>query len=415
MFLKESACAYLMLPKFSQKISEQIKTKLTSSKNTFDITVDLLDEIHDAFRMYSSFFWDSHPLCRHSLEDTHPLITTKPETIQTEERKKWHERIRLEILDEQMLDHNQQPVARKAEKEPWLVLLGGGGASGKSFVLQFLRTNNIEKEILSAATESSLRDIRSHLQKRSKWIHLLEEGLRRKSGKQKEPKSFIVINADSIKLVDPIYRKISDYGDCRAASIVHNDSNKLALSILEESIDKKYNVIYDGTFSDIERSMPILKAATAKKYKILIVGVTVDTETAIRRSLERGWRTKRMVPIQNLIKAHKQFSTNFERYLPYTDAAILFDNTDRGDEVNWVRGWIQKEMAEQVPEAYPRVIAFKSPEKKCVASGMVSDCLAITDQEAYDQFLLKSQLNDKAVSLSEMGGDLGMRLGGVEG
>jgi predicted ABC-type ATPase len=251
---------------------------------------------------------------RHStLSDQDPLITTDTQTRHTRKtytegtptsvknitvdylkkrylaaRNKLHNSLinkRLKAGDVAAETVDEATGLTKGER-PVVIMLGGGGASGKGSTLDSLR----------------------------------EAGA---LGDQK----YVVVNPDDIKLELPEYKKMDKAGDYRAAAQVHEESSDIARALQNKAIEQRRHIIVDRTMGDGEKGVQDIRLFREAGYEVRLYGVTIDPSEALIRSVERYYRTGRMPHVPAMIKAHKGFNENLHLYLRDVDQAIIIDNT----------------------------------------------------------------------------------------
>ena len=196
----------------------------------------------------------------------------------TEERSILHDSIIKKIMDE--------GVSAKDGEKPLVVLMGGGGASGKGGVLKMLQ----------------------------------ESGEIPKSG-------FVHIDPDGIKEVLPEYELILNQKDFRAAMVVHEESSEIANEIIKLSVSGKKNLIVDKTMGKPESAIPQIEYFKANGYRVELVGVTVDPSEALIRALERYYGSGRLPFVPAMVQAHKGFNASYSEYAKLVDNARIFDNS----------------------------------------------------------------------------------------
>lgn len=224
--------------------------------------------------------------------------------------------------------------------KPVVIVLGGGGASGKGTVLKLLRK------------------------------------------KGKLPQGAVELDPDSFKTGDakhgldgiPEYGPIVAAGDSRAAAVTHEESSRLYKEALARGVRGRYNLVLDRTMSDPVKGVQELRALKDAGYEIRFIGVTADIESAIKRAVTRAnGPEKRYVPLKQLIKAHRGFSRAIAEYRSLVDEFALYDNNvEKGQD--------------------PVLIAF-------TAKG---DRIAVTDRARYNSFAAKGDLNESAGTYREL-------------
>jgi predicted ABC-type ATPase len=213
------------------------------------------------------------------LPEGHPLLTPT-DTINTPER----EAFRRNLVDEVLGDAHAPESGR-----PVVYLMGGGGASGKGFVLD---------ELQKAGTIPT-----------ENVVHLDPDG----------------IKADKI----PEYKRIVEAGDSRAAAVVHEESSTLAKRILAGAIDRRASIVYDVTLGDPRKAFDTLQRLRSEGYEIRLFGVSADADVAVLRNSSRAAESGRYVPIDMQLIAHRGFSRGFEAYAEMADSARLYDTNGR--------------------------------------------------------------------------------------
>ena len=116
--------------------------------------------------------------------------------------------------------------------------------------------------------------------------------------------------------------------DPKAAAYAHEESSTVAKEIQAGAIKNHYDFTLDGTGDGAYAKMEgKIKAAQAAGYKVAGKYVTVDTETAIERSMKRAEQTGRMVPEPVIREIHASVSDVFGKVIAndLLDSAELWD------------------------------------------------------------------------------------------
>ena len=171
-------------------------------------------------------------------------------------------------------------------ERPVVIMLGGGGASGKTGTLRQLRESGVLPE-----------------------------------------HNYVVVNPDDIKIKLPEYTKIEQAGDWRAAKQTHEESSDIGRALQNKAIDERRHIIVDRTMGDGEKAAADIRHFKENGYEIHLYGVTIDPSEAIIRSLERYYGSGRLAYTPALVKAHKGFNKNLHQYLRDADVAVIIDNT----------------------------------------------------------------------------------------
>jgi predicted ABC-type ATPase len=133
-----------------------------------------------------------------------------------------------------------------------------------------------------------------------------------------------MVNPDDIKAMLPEYNT----SDPKSAAFTHEESSYLSQKILEEGIARKIGLTLDGTGNSSaskvrSKFMPARRAG----YKIGAYYVTIPTEEAVKRSMERAKKSGRMVPPDVIRQTHQRVSATFPLIMNEFDFASLYDNS----------------------------------------------------------------------------------------
>eukprot|EP00124_Ichthyophonus_hoferi_P003928 Ihof_evm3s381 gene=Ihof_evmTU3s381 len=202
---------------------------------------------------------------------------------------------------------------------PTIIFMGGGMGSGKSTVVAKLTTMDF-------------------------W--------------QKYGSQVVVVEADALKLKDPVYQMLSLVGQ-GADHEVHTYSVQKAEELFLSAIQYRRDVVFDGTMSwlpFVQQTVAMVRDNThtytrgpgcvtledgqvvekyweisgtcepGPAYRVEMVGVTVDPEVAVQRAMVRELATGRGVPVEAQLKSHQMFSKEFENYVGLFDKVSLYDN-----------------------------------------------------------------------------------------
>lgn len=143
------------------------------------------------------------------------------------------------------------------------------------------------------------------------------------------PGNAVRIDPDAMKVKIPEYQQISAKGDRSAATVVHEESTDLANRSYHEARDLGLNMVIDGA-GDSEQGKFVRKLHEADDagYDVRSMYVTVPTDTAITRSVERAAETGRFMPVPKIKDQHRNVSRNFPEVakLPFISNMKVFDN-----------------------------------------------------------------------------------------
>ncbi|KAL6343636.1 hypothetical protein AAG906_025001 [Vitis piasezkii] len=229
------------------------------------------------------------------------------------------------------------PVAL-SERSPVLLLMGGGMGAGKSTVLK-----EIMKDAFWSGAEANC----------------------------------VVVEADAFKETDVIYRALSSHHHdmLQTAELVHQSSTNAASSLLVAALNEGRDVVMDGTLSwepfvqqtiamarnvhkrryrmgvgyDVAEDGTVTEnyweevpleeeeeqqkengQVARKPYRIELVGVVCDPFLAVVRGIRRAIETRRAVRVNEQVKSHKRFASNFQSYCQLVDNVRLYCSNAMG-------------------------------------------------------------------------------------
>ena len=200
----------------------------------------------------------------------------KVDGVWTDDRKELHRKIVSSFFE------GKTPV-----DDPVFYVLGGGPASGKTYVL------------------------------------------REKSKVVRPPANTVEVDVDEIKKMLPEYREGVLLGVERAAGYVHEESSELSKIIMQIANEKGYNILLDGTGDGSVASIT-KKIQDAKKAGHRVEGyyATVPTELALEREAKRAKESGRKVKREVVVGTHKKVSDILPQVADQFDVVYLYDTTD---------------------------------------------------------------------------------------
>ena len=171
------------------------------------------------------------------------------------------------------------------------------------------------------------------------------------------------IDSDELKKDLPEYREMMDTDPDNAAAYAHEESSAIAKRGMQAAMDNGYNYTLDGTGDgSVEGVRKKIQQARERGYEVNACYVTCPTEMAVKRSIERGERTGRNVPLDAVRSIHSKVSHIFPKVASDFDHVALFDTSG----------------------GKPVLIAECERGKE----------IRIVDQKRYDAFLAKDQEPD---------------------
>lgn len=183
-------------------------------------------------------------------------------------------------------------IKGEVKKNPDSILLGGGSASGKSWVTRVLV-----------------------------------------KGYHSEDEDITVIDCDKIKEMLPEYKRLIEDDPINMAPILHDESSDISEKLLDICIFENRNFIYDGTMKNYEKYNNLIAKLRENDYSVSVYVADVPVDEALRRNEERFLIEKRKVPEDVLVESHKQVVRTFLQLRKLVDSYRVLDTTGDSPEV----------------------------------------------------------------------------------
>lgn len=190
-------------------------------------------------------------------------------------REQLHDAIVAEVVNYA----NTPPAGQK----PIAILLGGGAASGKSYV----RDTLIDPALKAGGIRVGVCDPDAMKTRLPEWNYLLE----------------------------------NDPGS--AAGITHRESLRLTESAFYGLVAQGKNLLYDKCMRAVGDYRNKILNLHDCGYNVVVIGVTTDIDTA----LERAHMRERQLPDSKIRETHSGFATAWEFIKDYADDYQLYDST----------------------------------------------------------------------------------------
>jgi len=105
----------------------------------------------------------------------------------------------------------------------------------------------------------------------------------------------------------------------------HSEQSMLAITMLEETVDEKKDVVYVGSCLSVSAINTVLKKMKSKKYRTVLAIAYTSLSTALKRIAERK---EQPLDADIASEVHSYFSKKAERYMniPSIDEIYLYNN-----------------------------------------------------------------------------------------
>lgn len=183
---------------------------------------------------------------------------------------------------------NSMSFPKKGDR-PVAILIGGGTASGKTFI----RKKIIEKEVQKLGIVASTVDL------------------------------------DEIKEFIPEYKEYKKTNPDQAASLVHKESYDIGNLLLKKLIKNRQCFIYESTMSRTKKYKRLVNQLTKNDYETHVYITDVPLTVAIKRAEKRALITGRTVPKEIIKRTHKFVPQTFLAVKDDVNSYHIYD-TQRG-------------------------------------------------------------------------------------
>lgn len=178
-----------------------------------------------------------------------------------------------------------------------------------------------------------------------------------RSGHLKIPDNSVKVDPDEVKGEIPEYQSMQ-FKDPRGAFYVHEESSDVAEMARNYAIENEMDLFDDGTGDgSIEKLEEKVSKLRRNGHRIVASYVTLDTDTAVKRAMERGARSGRYVPETVVRGIH----ANVSRVFPQAVERGLFDEFSlydtRGDSPTLVASGQGKQMTIHRQDLYDQFLA----------------------------------------------------------
>lgn len=118
----------------------------------------------------------------------------------------------------------------------------------------------------------------------------------------------LISDATNSKLIDSdfVKRKFPEFIKLNGASLVHKESKMIAGEIRREAIDNGENIVIPIVGDDFNELVELIKVFKSRRYKPFIILVELDRIKAAQRALLRYEKTKRYIPLNNIVDGYAQ-------------------------------------------------------------------------------------------------------------
>jgi hypothetical protein len=123
-----------------------------------------------------------------------------------------------------------------------------------------------------------------------------------------EAPTAVLVDPDAIKLLLPETMPMIAAGNDAWARLAHEESSYLAKRIYAAAVQRRLDVVFDGTGSNLNTLIERFNLAGASGYKIDASYMTVDVATAQARAVKRGEETGRAVDPEEIAQQYARMN-----------------------------------------------------------------------------------------------------------
>lgn len=250
----------------------------------------------------------------------------------------------------------------------------------------------------------------------------------------------VCVEADAFKEQDPFFHVLRALTPS-AARVVHADSTAAAETLFLEAVNRRRDVVFDGTLSWSEYARQTVamlrdgayeyargpgyvvlqdgsikeeywvrarkRVRAAPPYRVELVAVTVDAAAAVARGIVRHIISGRGVNVADQLRSHALFSSHFEEYVRLVDSTYLFDMTD--DDHNDNECDDEAELWNDDVAITSKIIAMQAGVlfgdenmKAWVHKAPTKRSFMVKNGTAYKRFLRKQSININAKCVEDL-------------
>jgi predicted ABC-type ATPase len=139
-------------------------------------------------------------------------------------------------------------------------------------------------------------------------------------------RKYTIVDSDAIKELIPEYADFKKFNMKRAASLVHSESSYLKDRIYRLGVEKRVNLILDGTLSNYNKYKRVISSLKPLGHSVKIIYVKATLPELLRRVDARAKRTGRMVPHSFVKKSVKSIEESVSGLEKMVRATFYIDN-----------------------------------------------------------------------------------------
>jgi predicted ABC-type ATPase len=151
-----------------------------------------------------------------------------------------------------------------------------------------------------------------------------------RKGMVKVKKRTVSIDADEMKKTLPEYQQMTKAGDTKAAAFAHRESSYLTDRAMRQGFAERYDVLLDGTGDgSLAKLTGRIQPARDAGYNVVADYVTIPTDVAVNRAMERAIMSGRVVPEAQIRMIHRDVSRTLKEAVDRKifDKVRLWDNS----------------------------------------------------------------------------------------
>lgn len=135
-----------------------------------------------------------------------------------------------------------------------------------------------------------------------------------------------LVGADMFKQLIPEFQLIKSVADGRASGVVQGECISLLKQLFPILIEHRRSFVLDSSMSDKVETLARIDLARSAGFKLTMVAVLTDLETAIRLAMYRAKMTRRFPNPDALPKSNVLFKQHLMEYVSLFDEVIIFVN-----------------------------------------------------------------------------------------
>lgn len=156
---------------------------------------------------------------------------------------------------------------------------------------------------------------------------------------------------DYCKQLLPEFNRVKMVSDGRASEICQEEARLISDLLFCQLVSDRRTFGWDSSMSNKEKTLKKIAHARKAGYRLALMAVLTQTETAVRRAMERARKTRRFAPPSYLHDSHASFAGHLLDYVELMDEVMIIENS-RENQDGGPHLLAQKEVGQKVLKVF---------------------------------------------------------------